>query len=68
MKCLVAVTCVLSAWMLPVSAATLERLSLDDMIAKSTGIVRGTIAAAWTLIPYPNRPDRPMFGMSFAQN
>jgi hypothetical protein len=28
-------------------SATLERLSLDDMITRSTTIVRGTVAASW---------------------
>ena len=32
----------------PVSAATLERLSMDDLIAKSTNIVRGTVTASWS--------------------
>jgi len=30
----------------PLSGATLERLSLDDMIAKSTAIVRGTVTGS----------------------
>ncbi len=29
-------------------AATLERLSLDEMIVKSTTIVRGTVTSTWT--------------------
>src|SRR3954451_6452973 len=37
---------VLTFCMLPLQSATLERLSLDDMIAKSTLIVRGTVAGA----------------------
>jgi hypothetical protein len=32
---------------LPLSSATLERLSLDDMITRSTTIVRGKVAASW---------------------
>ena len=36
----------ISCWGL-LQAATLERLSLDDMIAKSTAIVRGRIAGSW---------------------
>ena len=32
---------------LPISSATLERLSLDDMITRSTTIVRGKVAASW---------------------
>lgn len=31
----------------PLQAATLERLSLDDMIEKSTSIVRGTVSGRW---------------------
>ena len=31
----------------PLWCATLERLSLDDMIAKSTGIVRGKVTNSW---------------------
>ena len=34
---------VLTFCMLPLQCATLERLSLDDMISKSTGIVRGKV-------------------------
>jgi hypothetical protein len=33
---------------LPLQGATLERLSLDDMIGKSTAIVRGTVSDTWT--------------------
>jgi hypothetical protein len=32
--------------MMPLQCATLERLSLDDMIAKSTAIVRGKVSSA----------------------
>ena len=32
---------------LPLPSATLERLSLDDMITRSTSIVRGKVAASW---------------------
>ena len=32
---------------LPLLGATLERLSLDDMITRSTTIVRGKVAASW---------------------
>ena len=32
----------------PAECATLERLSLDDMITKSTTIVRGTVTSSWT--------------------
>ncbi|HWQ52540.1 MAG TPA: hypothetical protein VN442_02570 [Bryobacteraceae bacterium] len=32
----------------PLQGATLERLSLDDMIEKSTAIVRGTISGRWS--------------------
>jgi len=37
---------VLTFCMSPLQSATLERLSLDDMIGKSTLIVRGTVAGA----------------------
>ena len=33
--------------LLPLPSATLERLSLDDMITRSTTIVRGKVAASW---------------------
>lgn len=33
--------------LLPVQSATLERLTLDEMIAKSTTIVRGKVTATW---------------------
>lgn len=31
----------------PLQGATLERLSMDDLIAKSTAIVRGTVTDSW---------------------
>ncbi len=39
---------VLTFCMLPLQGATLERLSLDDMIAKSTAIVRGKVTGSHT--------------------
>jgi hypothetical protein len=36
-----------TSWMLPLPGATLERLSLDDIISRSTSIVRGKVAASW---------------------
>jgi hypothetical protein len=33
---------------LPLTGATLERLSMDDLIVKSTAIVRGTVSSTWT--------------------
>jgi hypothetical protein len=39
---------VVTAWVLPLQSATLERLSLDDMITRSTTIVRGKVSASWT--------------------
>jgi hypothetical protein len=39
--------CILAVTVVPVSAATLQRLSLDDMIAQSPSIVRGTVTASW---------------------
>jgi hypothetical protein len=38
---------VLSTCIVPLRSATLERLSLDDLIAKSTAIVRGTVTGSW---------------------
>ena len=37
---------VLTVCMSPLQSATLERLSLDDMIAKSTAIVRGKVSSS----------------------
>ena len=34
-------------------AATLERLSMDDLIAKSTAIVRGTVSDSWAAFTGP---------------
>jgi len=36
----------LAVWLAPVWGATLERLTLDDMIAKSTAIVRGQVTGS----------------------
>ena len=36
-----------AASVLPVECATLERLSLDDVIVRSTTIVRGKVTASW---------------------
>jgi hypothetical protein len=38
----------LLCWLAPLDAATLERLSLDDMIQKSTAIVRGRIGGPYS--------------------
>ena len=38
---------ILTSWVLPAQCATLERLSLDDMIMRSTTIVRGKVTASW---------------------
>jgi hypothetical protein len=40
--------CVFTAALQSLAGATLQRLSLDEMIAKSTGIVRGTVTASWS--------------------
>src|ERR1043166_7053663 len=40
---------VLTFCMMPLQGATLERLSLDDMVAKSTAIVRGTVTKSWAV-------------------
>jgi hypothetical protein len=37
-------------WWVPVRAATLERLSLEDMIAKSSAIVRGKVTGSWAAL------------------
>jgi hypothetical protein len=44
---------VLAFGCLPLAAATLEQLSLDDMIQKSTAIVRGTVALSRTVANGP---------------
>ena len=36
-----------AAWLMPAECATLERLSLDALITKSTSIVRGKVTASW---------------------
>src|SRR5947209_2963629 len=41
-------TVLVASCLMPVRSATLERLSLDDMISKSTNIVRGSVTASWT--------------------
>jgi hypothetical protein len=38
---------VVTSCVLPLQCATLERLSLDDMITRSTTVVRGKVTAAW---------------------
>jgi hypothetical protein len=38
---------VVTSCILPLPGATLERLSLDDMITRSTSIVRGKVTASW---------------------
>jgi hypothetical protein len=44
---------VLTFCMMPLQCATLERLSLDDMISKSTAIVRGTVAGSYAALSGP---------------
>jgi hypothetical protein len=49
-RCLI-LAMVVAAWaasIMPLESATLERLTLDDMINRSTTIVRGTVTASWT--------------------
>lgn len=41
---------VLTSWVLPLRCATLERLSLDDLITRSTTIVRGKVTASWAAL------------------
>lgn len=43
----------LAGSLLPLHAATLERLSLDDLIAKSTAIVRGTVGGSYAAFRGP---------------
>jgi len=43
----------LTLGLLPLECATLERLTLDDMIAKSTAIVRGRVTGSWTAFTGP---------------
>ena len=38
---------VVTSCVLPLQCATLERLSLDDMITRSTTVVRGKVTASW---------------------
>ena len=38
---------IVTSWVLPAQCATLERLSLDDMITRSRTIVRGKVTASW---------------------
>ena len=45
---------VLTVSMLPLQCATLERLSLDDMISKSSAIVRGKVTTSWAAYSGPN--------------
>ena len=47
MKRYVMLAMVVTSWVLPLQCATLERLSLDDMITRSTSIVRGKVMASW---------------------
>ena len=46
-RCLILAS-LLGVWTALLPAATLERLTLDEMIAKSTGIVRGTVTGVRT--------------------
>jgi hypothetical protein len=46
-RCLI-LAMVVTTWVLPLQCATLERLSLDDMITRSSMIVRGKVTASWT--------------------
>src|SRR5947208_1198784 len=48
-----AIALVLFVCSMPLQCATLERLSLDDMIAKSTSIVRGTVGGSWAAFAGP---------------
>ena len=50
---LIAVAVVVCTGLASLPGATLERLSLDDLIAKSTAIVRGTVAGSWAAYTGP---------------
>lgn len=41
---------VVTCCVLPLPSATLERLSLDDMVTRSTSIVRGKVTASWAAL------------------
>ena len=45
-RCLI-LAMVVTSWVLPLQCATLERLSLDDMITRSSSILRGKVTASW---------------------
>lgn len=44
---------VLTCWLAPLHSATLGRLSLDDMVSKSTMIVRGKVGNSWATASGP---------------
>jgi hypothetical protein len=44
---------VIAACTMPLQCATLERLSLDDMIVKSSAIVRGKVTDSWAAFSGP---------------
>jgi len=41
-------------WLVPLWGATLEQLSLDDMIEKSSAIVRGRVTGSWAAFSGPS--------------
>ena len=47
MKRILIVAMFVAACLAPLHSATLERLSLDDMIVRSTSIVRGRVTSSW---------------------
>jgi hypothetical protein len=49
-KCFSILALLVAACLMPVQCATLERLSLDQMITKSTTIVRGKVTASWAAL------------------
>ncbi|HUI58145.1 MAG TPA: hypothetical protein VLY04_24390 [Bryobacteraceae bacterium] len=53
MKRLVVLAPVLALFLAPLPAATLERLSLDDMITQSTAVVRGKVTGSYTAFSGP---------------
>jgi hypothetical protein len=45
--------CAFVAYVMPLSGATLQRLSMNDLISKSTSIVRGTVTSSWAAFTGP---------------
>jgi hypothetical protein len=52
-RSLLTLAVIFASCLLPLPGATLERLSLDDLIVKSTAIVRGTVTGSWAAYTGP---------------